>query len=411
MVTSNRRSRSILPVISAALAVVALGSGAAHAQEGPAPSAEAPAPSAPAPTAAPSAPAATDSAALAVPRVHHAPVSSAEAHDDIRIAASFDYPELIRNAGVVYRSPKGELRMVSLLRDESGYAAIIPGKDVLAPGLAYTIELERIDGRRFAAFASRTAMHPVQVMDERMDLRERALYKRLGNRRSVVTATGEYVRFGATTGEFAIPCAAGQSNCPAGQSRIPTVDDQYWRVEAGYTYRPLRTVAEFGIRLGVVRGTSLVELPELDAEKYKVGLNYGAASVRFRLHDAWHIEVNALTSVTEIGFSFGGGSSLLIGDPYGTRLTLGFETIGLRSTYFGSRFWSRLDILVRQWFIVAPVIEVTDMPHAEVFGVRLFGDATFALPRGFGIGVRAGYQARKSTSGGVGLGAAASFAF
>ena len=36
--------------------------------------------------------------------------------------------------------------------------------------------------------------------------------------------------------------------------RVPQVDDQYWRVEAGYTYRPLRTIAEFSLRGGVVRG-------------------------------------------------------------------------------------------------------------------------------------------------------------
>jgi len=123
------------------------------------------------------------------------------------------------------------------------------------------------------------------------------------------------------------------------------------------------------------------------------------------------VEVAALTSVTEVGFSVGGGGALLIGDPYGTRLTLGAETIGFSSTYFGSRFYSRLDILVREGITVAPVVEVTDMPHAESFGVRLFGDAAIALPRGFGLGLRAGYQARRSTSGGVGLGTTASYSF
>jgi hypothetical protein len=256
-------------------------------------------------------------------------------------------------------------------------------------------------------------MQPVQVMDDRMDVRERALLKRLDGRRSVVTGAGEFVRFGTTRGSGPIPCAPGQgADCPAGKSRTPEVDDQYWRVEVGYTYRPLRTVAEFGLRIGVVRGTSLVDLPQLDMSKYKVGLNYAAPSVRFRMHDMWHLDLELVTSITEIGFSVGGGGSLLIGDPRSTHLTLGAEAVGLtRPTYFGSRFFTRLDVQVHSRVTLAPVIEVTDMPHADAFGVRLYGDVAIDVGHGFSLGVRGGYQARRSTSGGVGLGGAASYAF
>src|SRR5262249_22466801 len=154
---------------------------------------------------------------------------------------------------------------------------------------------------------------------------------------------------------------------------------QFWRTEVGYTYRPLRVVAEFGIKLGVVRGNSLVSLEELDESKYSVGLNYAEPWLRFRMADSWHLELSALASITEVGFSVGGGAALLIGDPYGTRLTLGGETIGFGSTYFGSRFYTKLDLLVREGITVGPVVEVTNMPHADAFGVRLYGDASFAL--------------------------------
>ncbi len=272
--------------------------------------------------------------------------------------------------------------MVPLLRGDHGveYLAVIPAEDVLAPGVAYAIEIERADGARLAAFASREALHPVLVQDDPMDVRERAAWKRLGERRSTVSTSADFVRFGTS--------------------------DEFWRVDAGYTYRPLRTVAEFGIKIGVVRGTSLE-----GGQPASVGLNYGEPWVRFRLADAWHLELAALASITEVGFSVGGGGALIVGDPYGTRLTLGGETIGFGDTYFGSRFYSRLDLLVREGITVAPVIEVTDMPHADSYGVRLYGDASFALPRGFGLGVRAGYQARLSTSGGVGVGATASYSF
>jgi hypothetical protein len=346
------------------------------------------------------------------PRVHHAPVAAARVHEEIRIVATVDHPELARSILVVYRTARDALKAVPMLRAESGWLAVVPEEDVIAPGLAYTIEVERVDGLRVSAFASRDAMQPVEVMDDRMDQRERAAFTRLGSRRSVVTATGEYVRFGTTTAAQAIPCAPNQEGCPAGAPRVPSVDDQFWRVELGYTYRPLRYVAEFGIRLGVVRGTSLVPLDQLDVSKYSVGLNYGAPSVRFRLLDLWHVELEGVASISEVGFSVGGGVQNIIGDPYGTRLTIGWESIGVTSaTYFGTRLWTRLDIAVRDGFSVAPVVEVTDMPHAQAFGVRLYGDATMLLHNGLGVGVRAGYQARKSDSGGVGLGSTVSYSF
>jgi hypothetical protein len=350
---------------------------------------------------------------LPVPRVHHAPVASARVHEELSLTVTIQHPELVRSATVVYRGARPGLRAVQLQRrGTEEYVATISADEVTSAGIAYAIEIERVDGSRFTAFAARDDLHPVLVMEERMTARERSLLNRLGGRRSVVTAMSELVRFGATTGDRAIPCAPKQDGCPVGQSRVPSVNDQYWRVEAGYTYRFLRTIAEFGLKIGVVRGSSLVDTPQLDEAKYKVGLNYGSPWVRFRFADAWHAELSLLTSITEVGFSFGGGSSLIIGDPYGTRFTMGAEAIGVqKSTYFGSRFFVRMDILAHERVILAPVIEVTDMPHAESFGVRLYGDVVFSLPRGFGISVRGGYQARRSTSGGVAAGGSLSYSF
>ncbi len=398
MVTSRRLLGPVLWQLAAA--AVLSGGGAAWADD-------ARPPALPSPERAPAA------ASAPTPRVHHAPVSSARAQEDLRITAVLDHPEQVRSAAVVYRPAGGELKQTLLLRSEreAGYVAVIPGPDVRAPGLAYAIEIERVDGARVSVFGSRAEMQPVIVLEDHADVRERAALKRLSGHRSVVAMSGDYVGFGTTTGDAAIPCAAGQSSCPVGQSRVPSVHDQFWRAEIGYTYRPLRTVAEFGIKLGVVRGTSLVPLMELDTSKYSVGLNYGEPWVRFRMADAWHLEIAGLASISEVGFSIGGGTALLIGDPYGTRLTLGAEVVGFGSTYFGSRFYTKLDLLVREGITVGPAVEVTDMPHATTFGVRLYGDASFALPRGFGIGLRAGYQARRSTSGNVGAGGTVSYSF
>jgi len=345
------------------------------------------------------------------PRVHHAPISTAQRHEPLAIEARIDHPEGVRWVGVVYRSARGKWGSIPFQRGADAYTAVIPAEDVDVPGLSYTIELEQTDGKRVAVFASRSAPFPVHVIEDRTDARERAALARLSGRRSVATATAEYVRFGTTTGKAPIPCAANQKTCKAGELKTPVVDDQYWGVELGYTYRPLRTVAEFSIRGGVLRGTSLVSTKTLDEAKYKVGANYGAPSIRLRIADAWHIEGELVASITEVGFSIGFGSALLIGDPYGSKLTLGFETIGISGEYFGTRFYSRVDIAATQRVHVSPIIEVTDMPHADTFGVRLLGDVWVDIVKGLSLSARGGYQARRSTSGGPSVGGTLAVAF
>jgi hypothetical protein len=326
--------------------------------------------------------------------VHHAPVSAVTSGSDLQVSADIDDPHLVREARLLYRGAGGKLGVAIFQRSVGGkYVAVIPAAVVVPPALAYTIEVEGVDGATRPAFADREALHPVQVTEDRTDLRERALEDKVSGRRSVVTTSGEYVSFGRTT---------GQPQCAAGAPCDPVVvDDQYWRVEGKYTYRPLRTIAEFSIRGGVVRGTSMSEA----AERQEVGLNYGAPSVRFRLADAWHLEAEALASITEVGFSIGTGASLLIGDPYGSKFVGGFEAIGLtRETYFGSRFFTRVDIAAHERVLIAPIVEITDFPHADRFGVRLLADATAHLGGGFAAGLRGGYQAREAASGGPTLG-------
>jgi hypothetical protein len=352
------------------------------------------------------------SAPAGAPRVHHAPPSTVKPHEPLTIEVTIDYPHLVRYAGVVYKPANGQAKAVPFQRGEgTRYIAVIPADDVAAPEVAYTIEIERVDGTREAMFATRADMHVVQVIEDRMDARERLLYERLGKRRSVATARGEFVQFGLTRGRRALCPPPNELDCAEEERKPPEVNEYYWKVELKYTYRPLRTVAEFSLRGGVVRGQSLVG-DTLDPNEYKVGLNYGAPSVRFRLADAWHLEGEFLTSISEDGFALGLGSSLIIGDPYGSNITLGFEAIGLGAdSYFGSRFFSRMDIAATDRITISPIIEVTDMPHSEHFGVRLLGEAAFDIGMGFSLAARGGYQARESASGGIGIGGHASLAF
>jgi len=321
------------------------------------------------------------------PALHHAPVSVARPGEAITIAGAIDHPELVKSAFVVYRAGSDNLRQVAFQRASSGpYVAIIPPEDVRTPEIAYTVELELVAGGRRTVFASRDEMSAIEVPVDIEEGRERAALERLGGRRSVVHTSAEYVVFGQRSEV---------------EGRV--VADRYWRTEAGYKYRPLRTVAEFGIRAGVVRGPN----PDPDPNKTDLGLNYGAPSVRFRLGDIWHVEGEFLSSVTEVGFSVGTGAALLIGDPYGSKLTLGFESIQV----FGTRIYSRMDIAARHGLVISPIIEVTDMPHADRFGVRLLTEARYDTGRGFGLGLVGGYQARVAKSGGPTLGLNGFYAF
>ena len=234
-----------------------------------------------------------------------------------------------------------------------------------------------------------------------MDARERALHQRLGGRRSVFSASGDYVDFGTSQ---------AQTVDQLGTPQTIAIRDRYFRLEGGYTYRPLRFITEFSLRAGVVRGKSPVPTEDSTAEgrdPFAVGLNYGAPSVRLRLADVCHVEGELLTSVTEKGFSLGVGSAILIGDPYGGKLTLGFESIKT----FGTRFWSRMDIPASRRLLVSPIIEIADTPHANNFGVRLLGEVGIDVGSGFNVAVRGGYQARLFTEGGAAGGGTLAYSF
>lgn len=321
--------------------------------------------------------------------IHHAPPAVAVAHEPLKIAATIDYPQTIKRALLVYFvGPSKTPKEVPFLRSAEGYLAEIPDADVVPEGLAYTIELESEGGARASAYASRNDPHVVDVPTDIDDQREAALDKRLYGRRSVFAASSEFVSFGSSK--------LGSGN---------SVADNYYRIEASYTYRPLRTILEFGIRTGMVRGHAPIEtLPGQVAQN--PGLNYGGAFVVFRFHDIVHFEASLLTSVTEQGFSSGVGSAMKFGDPYGTKLILGFETVKT----FGTRVYSQLD-LVRGIVRVSPIVEVTDAPHADRAGVRLVTEVGLTLPSGWIFAVRGGYAARDFNSGGLGFGGSLAYSF
>lgn len=337
-------------------------------------------------------------AGAAAPTLQHAPAAIANMGDDFVIHAALTHPELVRAAVLEYRIDSQPKKQAMFQRSSADdYVAVVPEDELKGEILEYWIILHLVNGAAISSFASPQNPHRVQIVPTATDLNERALLDRVGGRRNVFAVMGEYVDFGHSE-------ATGLG--ANGTTETQNIRDWYYRAEASYTYRPLRLVSEFSLRVGIVRGESPVPFSATTASgnqssRRDVGLNYAAPSVRLRFADIVYGEGTLLSSVTEVGYSVGGGGALLLGDPYGTKLTLGFESVQV----FGSRFYARTDIAVHPRLRVAPIVEVTDMPHADHFGVRLLGELAASVAPGVRVGVRGGYQARKFDSGSASFGA------
>jgi hypothetical protein len=331
----------------------------------------------------------------------HAPPAVAHWDQDFEIHATVTHPELVKQLTLhVVLSDGTPIDRPFRRSRRDDYVASVESDALHGESLTYRVSLLSTSGKRQNVFATPESPHTVQLVPTAIDLNERVLLQRVKNRRNAFVAFGEYVNFGQSQLE------PGVADDSASAERVP---DHYYRLEASYVHRPLRLVSEFSLRVGLVRGRSPVPVSGAadsdSAAQRRVGLNYAAPTVRFRANDWVYVDGELLASVTEVGFSTGAGSAVILGDPYGTRLMVGFETIEV----FGTRLFSRTDLAVHPDVTVAPIIEVTDMPHASRFGVRLLGEVALAFRGGLRAHLRGGYQARTFDSGGPAFGGAFSY--
>jgi hypothetical protein len=334
-----------------------------------------------------------------LPELHHAPVSNAQAAQPLQILADFAHPEALGRAVLLHRAAgESAYHELPFQRGTQSYLAVIEAGSVRDGGLSYAIELELPDGQRVPGFASREQPFQVQVQLDEDEAEEKAALQRVNGLRSSTRVSGEWVNFGKSTTQ--IPASS-----PDAAPQTVSHDDHYYRLEASYAYRPLRTVSEFGVRLGLVRGSS----PDAGggATQKDVGLNYAAPWVQLRLTDGFHVSAHLVTGVTEVDFSLGAGAELTFGDPYGANLRVGFESI----EGFGSRFFTKVDIRVSDRVVLSPVVEATNMPNAHDYGVRLLAQLGVQLTTQFRLSALGGYQARNSVSGGPTLGLTTELSF
>ena len=334
--------------------------------------------------------------------VHHAPILVAE--EETELTLSIDVEGEIESAHLVYRREGESLSHRSFV-DESAsrWTATLPPEIVTSPGLSYTIEiLERVDGveRRRAVFASRRHLHQVQVAEPMSDIVERRLLERVEGRRHELTASGEWVDFGAAEIVTQTP--------GTGVARRSSADDHYWRVEARYDCRFLLALYSLGLRVGVLRGTSPIQERDPTADDPdEVGLNYAVPELRLRFHDVFHMDAGVIIGVNDEGFAFGGTGAMHIGDLDGPRLTLGFEG----GQQLGVTARTQVHLPFVDWLELASSIELTNLPAGDRFGLRMVGDVVIRPGAGVSIRGRGGYQTRFSHGGGPTIGGGLGLAF
>ncbi len=327
-------------------------------------------------------------------KVLHLPPSEAAVSEPLIIKAEVTAGWHLSRARVFYRR-MGEKKFssVDLQRSSTGdYAATIPAERVVSPGIEYYIVSKTRDGQEHRHFADPSNPHQVTVHDSAASTRERALLARhLGNR-SRMMVSGGWVDFGdrvATDGR--------------------SFKDYYWHMKLDYTYRLLTWLYSIRLGGGLVRSDTLsgVRDPDPDTANKDPGLYYGFSELRLRFHDLAGAKFKVMLGVTREGFSFGGGTALIVGYDPGTHVEVGFEgAIGLGVSGYIRLAWDTVP-----GFPMAASVGVTNYPGNGDEAVQFLFDVERRMFDWWIVAVRAGYQARDYDIGGFTVGGSMSFEF
>jgi hypothetical protein len=325
------------------------------------------------------------------PVVTHAPHNAAQDGDALRFDVHVRGPDLVDAVIVRVRAAGSDAEPIEAIahRVPGGFAADVAGEHVQAPAIEYWV-VARLGDAEQAVFASPDAPHVVHVTESALAIHERTMLTRREGRRARAGVRGEMVYLGQ------------QRRLEAGASALSA---QYYRLEASYAHGFFTIVDEIRFSLGRMRG--VVEGVGDDPGPRDPGMDYGTAEITWFAHDLVRFRTAILFGFSQVGFEWGGGLAMTIGDPDSTSLTLGVDgatTVGLAGKL-------RLGWLTIPRVPMGATIEVTGYPLGDETGMRLLYDVGYEIYPGAIVRVEAGYRGWASTAGGPSLGGEMTFAF
>lgn len=298
---------------------------------------------------------------------------------ELTVEATAETPQLIVH---VRRSGSDHFTAIELVRrDADTWVAVIPGTQIVTPGVEYYM-----DAGRAPVFATPQWPHRIAVRVAKDDSRRQRDLARSNYRRSRIAAVGEYVDFGTHS-----------------RDRVELAD-RYYRVDADFTYRlwayPIETLRVGYTRLiGDADSTMCSPAPCTDQAGFKVG---GWFEVGLGIVEGIHVDGRATVMATRDGFGAGARGELRVGERDSNHVALGGEYL----QHVGSSGWVRLAFASLPRLPMAMTVEATRLPASDAVttGIRLYYDLARELVPGFRVGARVGYAARVQQIGGVNLG-------
>lgn len=349
-------------------------------------------------SAAPTPPASATPATPAEPlEVRHVPVAEVSTGEDL-VLRSEVAPAWRLGALVAHYRAAGETDFHDKdfeLSSDGTYAAVIPVAPEQRVPMEYYLTARDTDGVESVRFASAASPYPVLIQVTPYTLERESLMEVYGQRRSRVSAFGEYVNYGATV------------------INGTRYTDHYYRLEADYLYRLFTEVG--GLRIDSIRigvGHLRSHTPPFDMAapagevlpELRPGLDYGFSEVDMGFSPYFGIGLRLVLGGNSGGFAAGFGGKLRIGRPAGARAELeGEYTSGLGGAGTVRLAWDT----VRR-FPMSAAVQVTNVPSGPV-GVRLLYRVHYQLTDSILVGAQAGYQARTTLGGGPTLGFLASY--
>lgn len=330
--------------------------------------------------------------------VAHAPVSETESG---ALSLWFAVEPSDRVEAVIVRwrarTPDAQVHEAVVGRTTQSWAVDVHDEEIAPPGIAYWV-VRRDPGpgeaasREHAVFASEAAPHPVAVFEGEVSAYERRALALRGGRRYRAGASFEYV-------------SLGQRDLPPGIAGPRAAS--YWRSSVNFGYSFFGVVDAIRFELGALRGEQ--ELVGSDAARTTdaLGFNWGSGELLFRLHELVRVRSRLVFGVSQSGFELGGALALVVGEPEGTGLEVGFEGV----TGLGVTGRLRLGWATVPRVPMGATIELTNFPTGDAAGVRLLFDAGYELYPGALLRVTGGYRGWTSVVGGPSLAADLLLAF